>query len=98
MTVPPSSAKDRLLVFVPTYNEKENAERLCREILRPGPGLRTFCSSTTTRTDGTGEILDASPERYASVKVIHRSGKLGIGSAHRRPGSPGPTSRATPRS
>jgi len=32
--------------------------------------------------DGTGEIIERLSEEFPHVRVIHRSGKLGIGSAH----------------
>jgi dolichol-phosphate mannosyltransferase len=71
-----------MLVFIPTYNEKDNAERLCREILRQDLTADVLFVDDNS-TDGTGEILDALAREFGSVKVVHRSGKLGIGSAHR---------------
>jgi dolichol-phosphate mannosyltransferase len=71
----------KLLLFIPTHNEAENAQRLCRELsaLRLGADI-LFCDDNSP--DGTGEILDGLAREFSHVRVIHRSGKLGIGSAH----------------
>ncbi len=71
-----------LLIFVPTYNEADNVERLCRELigLRFGADI-LFCDDNST--DGTGQILERLVREFPQVKVLHRPGKLGIGSAHR---------------
>ncbi len=71
----------RLLIFIPTYNEAENAERLCRELsaLQLGGDI-LFCDDNSP--DGTGDIVDELAREFSHVRVIHRSGKLGIGSAH----------------
>jgi dolichol-phosphate mannosyltransferase len=73
---------DRMLVFIPTYNEKDNAERLCREILRQDLAADILFVDDNS-TDGTGDILDTLARELECVKVVHRAGKLGIGSAHR---------------
>lgn len=71
----------KLLIFIPTYNEAENAERLCRELsaLQLGADI-LFCDDNSP--DGTGEIVDELAREFLHVRAIHRSGKLGIGSAH----------------
>jgi len=71
----------KTLVFTPTYNERDNVEKLCGEII----GLRLnvdILFLDDNSPDGTGNVLDGLAKRYPNVKVIHRSGKLGIGSAH----------------
>src|SRR5438552_7452840 len=71
----------KVLIFIPTYNEAENAERLCRELsaLQLGADI-LFCDDGSP--DGTGEIVDELAQELSHVRAIHRSGKLGIGSAH----------------
>jgi dolichol-phosphate mannosyltransferase len=71
----------RPLVFVPTYNERENAENLCGQILGLGLDLDLLFIDDNS-SDGTGEILDRLARAHPNVKVVHRPGKLGIGSAH----------------
>src|SRR3984893_12156030 len=71
----------KLLIFIPTYNEAENAQRLCRELsaLQLGADI-LFCDDGSP--DGTGEIVDELAREFSHVRAIHRTGKLGIGSAH----------------
>ena len=69
------------LVFVPTYNEAENVERICSEILECGMNVDLLFLDDHSK-DGTGEILDRLAGKDSRVKVLHRSRKLGIGSAH----------------
>ncbi len=74
-------AFSKLLIFIPTYNEAENARRLCRELnaLELGADI-LFCDDGSP--DGTGAIVDGLAEEFPHVSALHRSGKLGIGSAH----------------
>lgn len=74
-------AKHNLLIFIPSYNEMENVQKLYLEIkaLRIEADILFMDDHSP---DGTGYILDKISNNDVSVKVIHRSGKLGIGSAH----------------
>jgi dolichol-phosphate mannosyltransferase len=70
-----------LLIFIPTYNERENVEGITQQILDLGLAADILFLDDNS-PDGTGEILDQLAERIPNFKVIHRTGKLGIGSAH----------------
>ena len=70
-----------ILIFVPTYNERENVERLCAELLELDLQADILFLDDNS-PDGTGEILDRLAADHGNVFVMHRSGKLGIGSAH----------------
>jgi dolichol-phosphate mannosyltransferase len=71
----------KLLIFVPTYNEADNVERLCRELSALNLGADIlFCDDGSP--DGTGEIVDRLAREFPHVRTMHRAGKLGIGSAH----------------
>jgi dolichol-phosphate mannosyltransferase len=72
---------EKTLVFVPTYNEAQNVGRLIQEILEQNLGLDLLFLDDRS-PDGTGEILDDLAKRHENLTIIHRSGKLGIGSAH----------------
>jgi dolichol-phosphate mannosyltransferase len=75
-------SEDRALVFLPTFNERENVGTLCSEIL--GLGLNAdILFMDDASPDGTGEVLDRLAAEHPNVRVIHRPRKLGIGSAHR---------------
>jgi dolichol-phosphate mannosyltransferase len=67
--------------MVATYNERANAERLCREILGLNRDLDVLFVDDNS-PDGTGGLLDALAQELSPVHVQHRSGKLGVGSAH----------------
>lgn len=71
----------KTLIFIPTYNEAENVERMCRELTALGLDADIlFCDDNSP--DGTGEIIDRLAREMPRVHAMHRPGKLGIGSAH----------------
>jgi dolichol-phosphate mannosyltransferase len=74
--------KTRPLIFVPTYNERENVTLLCAEILALGLELDVLFMDDSS-PDGTGQIIDDLAARHENVKAGHRPGKQGVGSAHR---------------
>jgi len=76
------TTKNKLLIVIPTYNEKENIENLIRLLLEieSKPDILVVDDNSP---DGTGEILDKLALKHKeSISVIHRTEKLGIGSAH----------------
>ena len=70
------------LVIVPTYNECENIKRLVTE-LRALPGDVHVLIVDDNSPDGTGAIADGLAEKDPGVFVIHRAGKLGLGTAYK---------------
>ncbi|MEI6127907.1 MAG: glycosyltransferase, partial [Pseudomonadota bacterium] len=73
---------ENVLIFIPTYNERENAVKLIDDI----QALNLKCTilfMDDNSSDGTGQILDEQARKHQNLKVLHRSDKLGIGSAHR---------------
>ncbi len=71
----------KMLIAIPTYNERENGEKMCREILCISlPADLLFVDDNSP--DGTGEIFDRLAAENPLVTAVHRAGKLGIGSAH----------------
>lgn len=70
------------LVVVPTYNEKENIERLTAQVLAVDPGLEILIVDDNS-PDGTGDIADRMAAENPRVHVMHRPGKMGLGSAYR---------------
>jgi glycosyltransferase involved in cell wall biosynthesis len=81
LTVYKRTEKSNTLIFIPTYNERDNVEHLCSEILLLGLGVDILFIDDNS-PDGTGAILDLLAKNDSSVHVVHRSRKLGIGSAH----------------
>jgi len=72
---------DRALVIVPTYNERFNIARLIPAILAQDPSLEVLVVDDGS-PDGTGAIVDAIAANNSRVDVIHREGKLGLGTAY----------------
>ena len=72
---------DRALVIVPTYNERFNIARLIPAILAQDPSLEVLVVDDAS-PDGTGAIVDSIAANNPRVYVIHREGKLGLGTAY----------------
>ncbi len=71
-----------LLIFTPTYNERENVELIYQEIKKLNLNADMLFLDDNS-PDGTGAALEALSREDSRVHVIHRPGKQGIGSAHR---------------
>jgi dolichol-phosphate mannosyltransferase len=69
------------LIFVPTYNERDNVEHMVTDLIGLGIDADVLFIDDAS-PDGTGDILDALAGKHRQLSVIHRTGKLGIGSAH----------------
>ena len=72
----------RVLVFTATYNEKDNVEAYCRDVLGL-PGHYDLLIVDDNSPDGTGPILDGLAVSQPRLNLIHRAEKLGLGSAHK---------------
>jgi len=69
-------------VIVPTYNEKENIESLVTQLLALPVTVDVIVVDDNS-PDGTGAIADRlADENSGRVHVIHRAGKLGLGTAY----------------
>jgi len=70
------------VVIVPTYNERENIEELVAQLLALPTAVRVLVVDDNS-PDGTGAIADRLAEASdGRVGVIHRAGKLGLGTAY----------------
>jgi len=74
--------KPKTLIFIPTYNEKDNVEKLISEINNLNLENTDVLFIDDNSPDGTGQLLDSLAIRNKRLFIKHRSGKLGIGSAH----------------
>ena len=72
---------NKTLIFVPTYNEKDNVDELCNQISELNSDLHILFVDDNS-PDGTGKKLDELANSIANITVLHRRDKLGIGSAH----------------
>ncbi len=72
---------EKALVLIPTYNEKENIERIIAEVLRQDDRLSILVIDDNS-PDGTGKIAEAISGHNARVFVLHREQKEGLGQAY----------------
>jgi dolichol-phosphate mannosyltransferase len=73
---------DRALIVVPTYNERENVGEVVARFLAPVPEADLLFVDDNS-PDGTGALLDEMAAIDSRVHVMHRAGKLGLGTAYR---------------
>lgn len=71
----------KTLIIVPTYNELGNIRRLLPELMALGPDIRVLVVDDNS-PDGTGKLADELAAEYGRISVLHRPGKLGLGSAY----------------
>jgi dolichol-phosphate mannosyltransferase len=71
----------RLLVVLPTYDERENLPVDTREILAAQPEA-TILVVDDASPDGTGELAEALARDEPRIRVLHRAGKEGLGRAY----------------
>jgi dolichol-phosphate mannosyltransferase len=72
---------ERALIAIPTYNEAANLPNLVPLILAQDPRLEVLVVDDNS-PDGTGRLADELSGTDARVHVIHREGKLGLGTAY----------------
>jgi dolichol-phosphate mannosyltransferase len=70
----------RTLVSIATYNERDGLEPLVRDILQYLPQADVLVIDDNS-PDGTGQLADRMATDDPRIRVLHRSGKLGLGTA-----------------
>jgi dolichol-phosphate mannosyltransferase len=78
--VPPTAADPRILVSLATYNERDNLAPLVKEIRQALPGADVLVIDDNS-PDGTGDLAERLAVDDPHVRVMHRAGKLGLGTA-----------------
>jgi len=71
----------KTMVVVPTYNERANLEELIPRVLGQLPDIELLVVDDGS-PDGTGEYADSVAAENPRVHVLHRPGKMGLGSAY----------------
>ncbi|MBU8933572.1 MAG: polyprenol monophosphomannose synthase [candidate division Zixibacteria bacterium] len=71
----------RALVILPTYNERENIEKITHAVLPLDPRIHVLIVDDNS-PDGTGEIAERLATELSRVNVLHREKKDGLGQAY----------------
>jgi dolichol-phosphate mannosyltransferase len=71
----------RSLVVLPTYNEVDNISHLLESVFASLPTTDVLVVDDNS-PDGTGELVDRLSQGNPQLHVMHRSGKLGLGTAY----------------
>jgi dolichol-phosphate mannosyltransferase len=74
-------ARERALVIVPTYNERENIRRLVDAVLRQDGRIEMLIVDDGS-PDGTGQIVAELERADARVHLLERPRKMGLGTAY----------------
>src|SRR5947209_6644233 len=71
----------KTLIIIPTYNELENLRPLLQEIFSYAQETDVLIVDDNS-PDGTGKLADEIHNENPQVHVLHRAGKLGLGTAY----------------
>jgi dolichol-phosphate mannosyltransferase len=71
----------KTLVIIPTYNERENIERIVPQVLKQDPSIQILVVDDGS-PDGTGVIADRMAKENDRIFVLHRENKGGLGTAY----------------
>ena len=72
---------ERALVVIPTFNEAGNLPNIVPQVLAQDPRLEVLVVDDNS-PDGTGALADGLARANPRVHVLHREGKLGLGTAY----------------
>ncbi|HEY2882531.1 MAG TPA: polyprenol monophosphomannose synthase [Pirellulales bacterium] len=76
----PATKTGKTLVMTATYNEIDNLPLLVDDVFRIVPQV-DFLAIDDNSPDGTGKWCDEQAARDPRIRCLHRSGKLGLGTA-----------------
>ena len=72
---------EKALVIIPTYNEHDNIAHIIPAVLAQDPSLEVLVVDDGS-PDGTGAVVDGMAAADPRVHIVHRTGKLGLGTAY----------------
>jgi dolichol-phosphate mannosyltransferase len=75
------AATSRVLIVMPTYNERQNLEIIVGRIREAVPDAELLVVDDNS-PDGTGDLADKLAEAHQRVQVMHRTEKAGLGRAY----------------
>lgn len=75
------SGQQRALIIFPTYNERDNIEKIVHAVLPLDPRIHVLIVDDNS-PDGTGDLADKLATSQSRVNVLHRANKEGLGKAY----------------
>ena len=72
----------KIIVIIPTYNEKENINEIIDAVLSQHESLEILIVDDNS-PDGTADMVKKLQEKNSKIHLHQRAGKLGLGSAYR---------------
>ncbi|MEP6560236.1 MAG: polyprenol monophosphomannose synthase [Nakamurella sp.] len=72
---------DRVLVIIPTYDERENLPLILDRVFATNPAVHVLVADDSS-PDGTGDIADERAAADDRIHVLHRTVKEGLGAAY----------------
>ena len=69
------------VVIIPTYNEKENIEKIIRKVISLEKDFDILVIEDNS-PDGTADIVKKLQKDFAQINILERKGKLGLGTAY----------------
>jgi dolichol-phosphate mannosyltransferase len=72
----------KTLIILPTYNEMENIPKLIPEIFRHVSETADILVVDDNSPDGTGILVQTMADTDRRISILHRAGKMGLGSAY----------------
>lgn len=72
---------ERTLIVTPTYNESDNLRPFLAQVFGVVPAARVLVVDDAS-PDGTGVLADEIAKKDPRVSVLHRAGKMGLGTAY----------------
>jgi len=77
----PAAEADRVVIVMPTYNERQNLEIMAGRVRESTPEADLLVVDDNS-PDGTGDLADKLAEADPHVHVMHRTEKAGLGRAY----------------
>jgi dolichol-phosphate mannosyltransferase len=71
----------RAVIIMPTYNERDNLPEITRAIFAAAPWANILIIDDNS-PDGTGQLADELAANESRLRVLHRPGKQGLGTAY----------------
>lgn len=81
MNETPPSGAEPVLVILPTYNERDSLAEVLTRLNAATPSADVLVIDDAS-PDGTGDLADRLARADERVSVLHRPGKLGLGTAY----------------